>query len=160
MPRKRKKYNQRSSYDKSLNRTQKGFFMKWKTDDPLGDHDKPTKASVGHLNPVMALKLTRNDFWDSFRQALHHRRMKWRMEIRMEFTTKTDEREFKRREIVGVGRLPELDEKYQETVEVMLTDAVDKNYIDRYVTTHVLQEVLAGDCIKDSDFTVDDPTKV
>lgn len=153
MAKKRKKYSQRSSLDKSLNRTLKGFFMRWNSDDPLGDHDKPTKVSIGHLNPVMNIRLTNDQFWQHLRNVLHVRRLKWRMEIRMEFTTKAGVPEFKRYEIIGVDSLPNLDEKYQETVETMLTDAVEKNYIDRYVTTHVLQEVLSGDVIKEGDFS-------
>ena len=127
--------------------------MRWAIVDPLGDHDKPINVSVGHLNPVMNLRLTNDVFWQSMREVLHHRRLKWRMEIRMEFSTKSGEREFKCREIVGVDRLPNLDDPYQETVEQMLADAVEKNYIGRYVTTHVLQEVLSGQEIKDGDFT-------
>lgn len=127
--------------------------MRWAVVDPLGDHDKPLNVSIGHLNPVMGLRLKNDVFWDSLRQVLHHRRLKWRMEIRMEFSTKSGGREFKCLEIVGVEKLPNLDETYQETVEQMLNDAVEKSYINRYITTHVLQEVLGGEIIKDGDFT-------
>jgi hypothetical protein len=153
MAKKRRKYSQRSSMDKSLNKTLKGFFMRWSSVDPLGDHDQPTTVSIGHLNPVMSIRLRNDLFWESLRQVLHVRKCKWRMEIRMEFTKKNGDPEFKRYEIVGVDRLPNLDDKYQETVELMLADAVEKNYLDRYVTTHVQQEIIDGQEIKDCDFT-------
>jgi hypothetical protein len=139
--------------DKSLKKCLKGFWMKWSSEDPLGDHDKPTNVKIGHLNPVMNLRLTNDAFWNLFRHVVDEKSLKWRMEIRMEFTKKNGEPEFKRYEIVGVDRLPNLDDKYQETVELMLADAVEKNYLDRYVTTHVLQEIIDGQEIKDCDFT-------
>lgn len=154
-PRKRKKYNPKSSMDKSLKKCLKGFWMKWSSEDPLGDHNKATRVKIGHLNPVMNLRLTNDVFWNMFRNVIAEKRLKWRMEIRMQFTKKNGEPELKRYEIVGVDQLINLDEKYQETVELMLADAVEKNYLDRYVTTHVLQEIIGGEVIQNSDFSPD-----
>jgi hypothetical protein len=61
--------------------------------------------------------------------------------------------ETKSREIVGIAALPDLDEVYQDTLEAMFDDAVSKRYIDQYVITRVIQEVLSGEVIKDCDFT-------
>lgn len=150
-PRKQKKYNRRSSTDRSLNKSIPGFFMRWSSEDPLGDHDKAKTVQVGHTNPVMNLRLRNQAFWDSMRMVLHTRRLRWRMEIQMDFK-KPDKIETKAMVIQGVGPLPELDESYQETVESMLQDAVQKNYIDCYQITRVLQEVLPGEIIKEEDF--------
>lgn len=138
-----------------LDKCLKGFWMKFSLVDPLGDHDKPVTVQVGHLNPVMNLRLTAGPFWEAMRQVLHHRRLKWRIEVRMEFK-KGDKTEYKRSELVAVGRLPDVDEDYQQMVEDMLADAEQKNYLQHYVQTHVMQEVLKkSHQINDSDWSDD-----
>lgn len=147
-----KKYNPKSSMDKSINGSLKGFFMRFELENPLGDHGEPCTVQIGSTNPVVQLRLTGDPFWQAMRQVLHSKRLKWRIELEMDFT-KDDKTETKSREIVGVAPLHKLDDIYQDTLVEMFKDATDKNYIDDYVTTRVCQTVLSGQEIKDSDFS-------
>lgn len=149
---KKKRKAGRSSLINSIEKILPGFWMRFSLKDPIGDHDKPLGVRVGHSNPVIMLKLKNDHYWEQMRQVIHHRPMKWRMEITMEFK-QGEKSEFKARELVGVGKLPELDDHYQSTIEEMFEDAVSKNYIDQYVETSVVQEVISGRSIKDEDFS-------
>jgi hypothetical protein len=152
--RKSKKYNHRSAMDKTIQKSLKGFWIRFTLFDPLGDHDKPCKVQVGSSNPVVQLRLKNDSFWECMRHVLDQKRLKWKISIRMEFT-KDGKTEYKEREIVGVGRLPDMDDGYQGTIEDMFAEAEEKNYLDRYVQTDVCQEVLSGQEIKECDFSPD-----
>ena len=152
MARKKKQRKAKSSnIGKAIDRALPGFWMRFVLEDPLGDHDKPN-VKVGHSNYVIQIKLANDSYWESMRQVLHHRPLKWKMEIKMEFK-KNGKSDFKARELVGIGRLPELDDHYQQTIEDMFQDATDKNYLDQYVETTVFQEVISGRIISDDDFS-------
>lgn len=154
MARKRnKRYSKQSALDKVVNRSLKGFWMRFDMVDPLGDHDKPINVQVGSTNPVVQLRLTTGPFWSAMRQVLHHKKLKWRIQIEMEFKRKDGSSEMKPRELVAYGALPNLDDEYQSVVEDMFRDAEEKNYLDKYVRTYIVQEVLSGQEIKDEDFT-------
>lgn len=152
--RKSKKYNHRSAIDKGIQKSLRGFWIRFTLIDPLGDHDKPCQVQVGSTNPVVHLRLKNDAFWDCMRHVLDQKRLKWKISVRMEFT-KGGKTEYKEREIVGVGRLPELDEDYQSTIEDMFAEAEEKNYMKNYVQTAFCQEILSGQEIKDCDFSPD-----
>jgi hypothetical protein len=149
---KRPGYSKRSAADKII-RSLAGYWMRWSLVDPLGEHDQPVNAQVGSTNPYISLRLRNDLFWDAARQVLHHRRLKWRIEVSMEFERKDGSSEFKPMEMVAYGALPDLDEHYQGMVETLFQDAKNKNYLSRYVKTHVVQEVLDGQEIRDTDWT-------
>jgi len=150
---KNKRYSKKSAIDKVIQKSIKGFWLRFSLEDPLGEHDMTTKVQVGSTNPVVQLRLMNDHFWDCLRQVLHHKPVKWRIEVRMEFTRKDGGIEYKAQEMVAYGRLPELDEHYQGMVEDLFADAEAKSYLDRYVKTYVSQEVLSGQVIQDEDFT-------
>ncbi len=148
----RKKYNAKSSLDKTIDKSLRGYWMRFELDDPLGKHGEPCRVQIGSTNPVVQLRLGHESFWQCMRQVLHVRRLKWKIEIEMDFE-KFGKIDTKCREIVGVSALPNLDDVYQDTLVEMFKDATDKNYIDDYRITRVSQEVLSGQEIKDCDFT-------
>jgi hypothetical protein len=152
MAKRKKKYSQRSSMDKSLDKSLKGFWIRFELEDPLGSHGEPCQVQVGSNNPVVRLRLRNDAFWSAMRKVLHVRRLKWRISLEMDFV-KDGKTDTKFRDIVGVSALPDLDDVYQDTLVEMFKDATDKNYIDDYRITRVSQEVLSGQEIKDCDFT-------
>lgn len=149
---KKKKNRKPNNLNRQINKVIPGFWIRFSMADPIGDHDKPQNVRVGHKNPVIGFKLKDDGYWDAMRQILHHKPFKWRMEISMEFY-KDSKTEFKTRELVGVGKLPNLDEHYLQVIEDMFQDATDKNYIDQYIETHVTQEVISGFTINNDDFS-------
>jgi hypothetical protein len=152
--RKSKKYNHRSAMDKTIQKSLKGFFIKFTLIDPLGEHDQPCQVQVGSTNPVVQLRLKNDAFWDCMRHVLDSKKLKWKILISMQFT-KDGKTEYKEREIVGVARLPDLDDDYQGTIEAMFAEAEEKNYMKNYVQTDFCQQVLPGQEIKDCDFSPD-----
>lgn len=131
---------------RSTEKSCKGFWIRWSDVDPLANIDSPTKVQVGSTNPVVHLRLKNDQFWHDLRFILDGKRFRWLITIEMDFEKGSDI-EVKPREIEGVARLPDLTDIYEETLESMFQDAVDKNYIDKYVTTRIHQQVLSGQSI-------------
>jgi hypothetical protein len=152
MAKRKKKYSQRSSMDKSLDKSLKGFWIRFELEDPLGSHGEPCQVQVGSNNPVVRLRLRNDEFWSAMRKVLHVRRLKWKISIEQDFI-KDGKTVTKCRDIVGVSALPDLDDVYQNTLVDMFKDATDKNYIADYRITRVVQTVLSGQEINDCDFT-------
>lgn len=152
---KRKRITKHGQRSKAINRSLRGLWMEFSVVDPLAEPNEKVTAKVGSKNPVTNAKLNSGHFWNAMCQVLDNKRLKWRMQIKMEFMRKDGGREFKAHELVAFAALPELEEHYTKVIEDMFSDAQQKNYLDRYVTTHISQEVLDGYEIKESDFSDD-----
>lgn len=150
---KRKNKSRVSQAHKAVERATRGFWMKFDLVDPLADRNQLVNAKVGSRNPVIAVQLNNERFWRLLTGVIDIKKLKWRMEIKMEFTRKDGGSEFKAFEMVAFAALPELNDVYEETIEAMFKEAQDKNYINRYVRTYVTQEVLGGHEIRDEDFS-------
>lgn len=144
-PRNKKPRGKKSNI-KSAMRLLKGTIMKWSVDDPLGDDDEILNSKIDHANPHAKLML--KEISQIMQGVVTQMYLKWKITLEIEFVDQYGKKYFRGADLVLWGRLNEMDDHYQKTVEEIFTVA----NMDQYVTTHLRAEILGNSPIKESDF--------
>ena len=140
----RKRSNQRSAVG-----IMTGARMKWSAEDPLDPKYEVINPEFSHANPVY--RLMTESIKRMMRNVINTMKLKWRIQIDVEFIDDDGKVYYKGSEIVMHCILGEGDGHYQDELEKIFAGANMRHYN----ITHLTAEILGNSGIKDSDFTVE-----